>query len=871
MKIRIFFALSLLLAPFYVKGQPTTPADLKMGDWMELEYVHNSTPDNFWRAENVTKIRFRGTVVRKTKNDVTMTFKPIHFYWHNSSKDSYSLYDSHFSREDESFKHDSLIFSIRLPENVPHDTNYVLQNKFWRFSSPIMLHGIRRNSNGGVSQMLYSIVEDVFRDAVLGYFYQWKDNVDHHQGMPEMITLNGEIIGIVRLIETSSGMKPNVHLTYKNTENLQNPLIFTISEQKYTFSLKNGEQECQFYLSSPEKITINAIPLLLMPNDSIVIEKQDNVYHFSGKGSANCMFAQEEQYLLQKYRTTENKELETRITKMSEIYHSLWEKYEKQMNPYWLKSSQLSFKYWYILSYMERRERPNSKEPGIAIPWSDPQFTDVEPYIDYFYQPEHYERFITEFYRYKFENLRSDNMTGFVEEITTDWIKSEYYIEKTLFFGYPRLLLMKNTLNYFMQLNHFTTYQTEYDDFMQICHYPKLRRELNDLHQQLMQIEPGRKIQDINPELAKLPFLKNVADGYIIFNIKNEGIEWDLTWTENLWATLKNTELSEHIKVIALRSKEDMESLPDSLKNPNNYIYWINDYEIKIDKDFFSFYYGRFILLRNDGTIVSRDFYGNFNSFPDIIRADIAERDRKPEKSRIFIFQVILISCIVGSIFAFISGIYIKIVKMREYNKRKITELELKAIRSQMNPHFVFNALGSIQSLINQEKNVEANHYLVNFAKLLRMALSTSEKKLTPLADELEQLDLYLRLEQLRVPFVYDITVDSNICLSDEEIPGMLIQPIVENAVIHGIVPKQGGNISIRIRKEENILLVDVADDGAGFTGDVQQKNGFGIRAINERLALLNDELKTNIGLMFENRQTKEGLSGMRVTISIPV
>jgi len=314
-----------------------------------------------------------------------------------------------------------------------------------------------------------------------------------------------------------------------------------------------------------------------------------------------------------------------------------------------------------------------------------------------------------------------------------------------------------------------------------------------------------------------------------------------------------------------------MEFLPDSLKTPNKYLYLLNDNKIKIDQDFLSFFNGGFILLRNDGTIVSKEITSSFNELYRIIRTDMAERDRKPERSWKMLFQIMLISSVAGFIIAFVAGIYVKIIKIREYNKRRMVELELKAIRSQMNPHFVFNALGSIQSLINQEKNVEANHYLVNFAKLVRMALSTSEKKLTPLAEELEQLELYLRLEQLRVPFVYHITVDSNIRSDHEEIPGMLIQPVVENAVIHGIVPKQGGHISIHIRKEENILMVDVTDDGAGFSGDILQKSGFGIRSINERLALLNDELKTSIGLKFENRQEKESLPGTRVIISIPV
>ncbi len=140
-----------------------------------------------------------------------------------------------------------------------------------------------------------------------------------------------------------------------------------------------------------------------------------------------------------------------------------------------------------------------------------------------------------------------------------------------------------------------------------------------------------------------------------------------------------------------------------------------------------------------------------------------------------------------------------------------------------------------------------------------------------PLNEELEQLDLYLKLEQLRVPFTYDIVTCDDIHPSDEEIPGMLIQPLVENAVIHGIVPKQGGHISVHISKKDNILLVEVVDDGAGIAKEALQKNAFGLRAISERLTLLNDELKTNIGLNIENRQGREGVSGTRVTISIPI
>ena len=140
------------------------------------------------------------------------------------------------------------------------------------------------------------------------------------------------------------------------------------------------------------------------------------------------------------------------------------------------------------------------------------------------------------------------------------------------------------------------------------------------------------------------------------------------------------------------------------------------------------------------------------------------------------ILGALLIAAIIGIIYYFRN----KNKQKQERNRRHIRELELRAIRSQMNPHFIFNALSSIQNLINRSANQEANKYLIDFSRLLRKVLATSEKKLVPLSDEIEQLQLYLKLEQLRFPFSYSLTVDNNIEPDAIEIPGMLIQPFVE-------------------------------------------------------------------------------------------
>ena len=147
--------------------------------------------------------------------------------------------------------------------------------------------------------------------------------------------------------------------------------------------------------------------------------------------------------------------------------------------------------------------------------------------------------------------------------------------------------------------------------------------------------------------------------------------------------------------------------------------------------------------------------------------------------------------------------------------------------------------------------------------------LATSEKKLVPLSDEIEQLQLYLKLEQLRFPFSYSLTVDNNIEPDAIEIPGMLIQPFVENAVKHGIAPRGTGEIIIRLSLQDQLLVIDIIDDGPGMVTETE--SGFGIRAISNEFEILKDLYNTEIGRTIENRQKKESVSGCHVRLSIPL
>jgi len=189
----------------------------------------------------------------------------------------------------------------------------------------------------------------------------------------------------------------------------------------------------------------------------------------------------------------------------------------------------------------------------------------------------------------------------------------------------------------------------------------------------------------------------------------------------------------------------------------------------------------------------------------------------------------------------------------RKRNKKTLAEkeqqkntakLQLNSIRSQLNPHFLFNALAGIQNLMNKNDIDNANKYLSKFARLTRNVLG--DKELISLSHEKDLLNDYLQMEQLRFGFNYEIDYSGDIDLANIEIPSMLLQPFVENAVKHGVSQKANdGKIMIEFIRQSNDLILTVTDNGNGFdTG--KQKSGLGLQLSNSRIALLNNIYKEN-------------------------
>lgn len=205
--------------------------------------------------------------------------------------------------------------------------------------------------------------------------------------------------------------------------------------------------------------------------------------------------------------------------------------------------------------------------------------------------------------------------------------------------------------------------------------------------------------------------------------------------------------------------------------------------------------------------------------------------------------------------------------------QNNIASLEQKALQAMMNPHFVFNVMNSIQHFINQSDAKAANQILTGFARLARKHLEICMNSTISVYEELVYLRLYLSLEKIRFSdkMKYEISIDQNIDTEETIIPSMLIQPFIENAIWHGIMPKEeGGLIKLNFDLEDDELLITIIDDGIGISNSHNTNHAGhisrGMALIRERVNLLNRLNKRHI--FIDQRQT--GDYGTEVYIRIP-
>lgn len=247
-----------------------------------------------------------------------------------------------------------------------------------------------------------------------------------------------------------------------------------------------------------------------------------------------------------------------------------------------------------------------------------------------------------------------------------------------------------------------------------------------------------------------------------------------------------------------------------------------------------------------------------------------------------FVYLGTILQCL---IFAVIIGFILKRIQDKSKNAeirlavklKEMEELKMTALQSQMNPHFLFNSLNSINNFVLKNDVEKASDYITKFSKLIRVILNSSSSPTSTLSDELGILSLYVKLEQMRVTggFDYNVVVDNGLNLDQIKVPSLFLQPFIENAIWHGIMKKRGKKIiNLSIKKEENNVLCLVKDNGIGINKAkqeshmTQKRKFFGARATENRIRILyqNDAVRIVTKDISNDKET-----GTEVSIVFPL
>lgn len=246
------------------------------------------------------------------------------------------------------------------------------------------------------------------------------------------------------------------------------------------------------------------------------------------------------------------------------------------------------------------------------------------------------------------------------------------------------------------------------------------------------------------------------------------------------------------------------------------------------------------------------------------------------KRSRVFSICVFICSLTL----LFLAILIIQHIRLK--TKRKISELSQENLRSQINPHFIFNVLNSIHAFILTNDKISSSNYLLKFAKLLRLTLDNSQTKLTTINDEIEALKLYLDLESMRFEneLEYNITIDEDIDPYMFKIPPLLIQPYVENSIIHGLQNKQGkGKIDIVLNYENNHIHCSIADNGVGREKALEinskkdkKRKSYGSKITENRLKLLNSFYGKKMNMSYSDLLDEQNNpNGTKVEFNLPI
>ncbi|WP_295811652.1 histidine kinase [uncultured Apibacter sp.] len=355
-------------------------------------------------------------------------------------------------------------------------------------------------------------------------------------------------------------------------------------------------------------------------------------------------------------------------------------------------------------------------------------------------------------------------------------------------------------------------------------------------------IKNVQKDNDIKTEIEQLQILSSI---YLNNNKESESIDL-LKKAYNL-ATKKGQ---------TYEAKRILEQLVTIYQNKKEYAKSIELYQ--------TFLSNLEQLIKSDSSLVdSKLFEISESKIVQLEKERILQNELLSKKNTITYFLITLL--IIIAIFS------IFIIKTLYSIKNKNKKIALQSLRREMNPHFIFNSLNSVNQFIAQNNELEANKYLTSYSKLMRNIMENSNKDFIKLTQELEQLKEYLGLEELRFQdkFSYFIEVDENLDTDATYIPNMLIQPNLENAIWHGLRYKEEkGLLRLSVKQFNDKIIVTIEDNGIGLKQSTDSKTenqklhkSRGLTNTKDRILLLNKLYSVSIELkIFEKRKPKTGV-----------
>jgi len=302
---------------------------------------------------------------------------------------------------------------------------------------------------------------------------------------------------------------------------------------------------------------------------------------------------------------------------------------------------------------------------------------------------------------------------------------------------------------------------------------------------------------------------------------------------------------------------------------------------------------GKYAILKD--SLLTRKFLSRLNDFAGtaenekkqaqvaLMDKDIKIKDQQlKQKSLLNIILIVSILSISLLGLIIFRNILLRRKNEKLLNNRKQGELQQQSLRAQMNPHFLFNSLNSINRFILQNNKSQASEYLAKFSKLVRFILQNSEADLIPLENEIETLKLYLELEALRFEyhFEYRISIDDSIETDVIKVPPLIIQPYVENAIWHGLMHKHEiGQLDIEISQENNYLFLKITDDGIGrkkatelSSKSATRHKSMGLKLTEERIATMPCSVEYKPSVKINDLVNSDGsAAGTEVIIQIPL